>query len=107
MQGARNSPWMDEDPECPHQTFAGGPVGYKHGLTDGKRGQDRKGNVARAAQQTQENGKAQDAGNRPRWVTGCGKGEWDVAGLRARGRGEAEKTKQPPGGIGKPVAVGW
>ena len=32
MQGARNGPWMDEDPVGPGQGVAGGPVGYKNGM---------------------------------------------------------------------------
>ena len=27
-------PWMDEDPVGPHHGVPGGPVGYKHGMTD-------------------------------------------------------------------------
>ena len=65
MQGARNVPRMDEDPVGPRERVAGYPLGYKHGMRDGKRGRDREGSAARAAQQPQENGKARDAGSRP------------------------------------------
>ena len=33
--GARNGPWMDEDPVGPRHRVAGGPVGWKHGMRDG------------------------------------------------------------------------
>ena len=33
--GARNGPWMNEDPVGPRHGVAGGPVGYKHGMRDG------------------------------------------------------------------------
>ena len=76
MQGARNSPRMDEDPVGPHHWVAGGPVGYKHRMRDGMgaRGQDR--GVARAVQQPLGTGIPQDAGIGP--VTGCDKGERDM-----------------------------
>ena len=35
MLGARNGLRMDEDPVGPRHRVAGGPVGYKHGMTDG------------------------------------------------------------------------
>ena len=35
MQGARNGPWMDEDPVGPRHSVAGGPVGYEHRMRDG------------------------------------------------------------------------
>ena len=34
MLGARNGPWMDEDPVGPRQRVAGGPVGYNHGMME-------------------------------------------------------------------------
>ena len=79
MQGARNSPRMDEDPVGPRHWVAGSPVGYKHGMRDamGARGQDRA--VARAAQQPLGIRKSRDAGIGP--MTGCGKGERDNAGM--------------------------
>ena len=33
--GARNGPRMDEDPVGPRHRVAGGPLGYKHGMSDG------------------------------------------------------------------------
>ena len=33
--GAQNGPRMDEDPVGPRHRVAGGPVGYKHGMSDG------------------------------------------------------------------------
>ena len=33
--GAQTGPRMDEDPVGPHHRFAGGPLGYKHGMRDG------------------------------------------------------------------------
>ena len=65
VQGARKCPGIDEDPVGPRHWVAGGPVGYKHGMRDRKRGRDQEGSVARAAQQLQENGKTRDAGSRP------------------------------------------
>ena len=38
--GARNGPWMDEDPVGPRHRVAGGPVGYKHRMRDGMGPQD-------------------------------------------------------------------
>ena len=34
--GAQNGPRTDEDPVGPRQRVAGSPVGYKHGMRDGK-----------------------------------------------------------------------
>ena len=84
MHGTRNGPRMDEDPVGLRHWVACGPVGYKHGMRGGKRGRDQEDSVAKAAQQLLENGNTRDAGIGPCWVTGCGKGEWDFAGLRTR-----------------------
>ena len=35
MLGARNGPQMDEDPVGPRHKFAGGRMGYEHGMGDG------------------------------------------------------------------------
>ena len=35
MLGAQSGPWMDEDPVGPRHRFAGGRVGYKHGMRHG------------------------------------------------------------------------
>ena len=51
MLGARNGPRMDEDPVGPRHRVAGGPVGYKHGTTDGVRPHDSPGDEAGAAAQ--------------------------------------------------------
>ena len=43
-------------------------------------------------------------------VTGCGKGERDIAGLRIKRSTEiraTESAKQQPRGIGKPVTMDW
>ena len=32
MLGARNGPWMDEDPVGPRYRVTGGPVRYNHGM---------------------------------------------------------------------------
>ena len=37
MQGARNGPLKDEDPVGPRHWIAGGLVGYKYGMKDGRR----------------------------------------------------------------------
>ena len=68
-------------------------MGHKHGMRDGKRGQDQEESVAEASEQPQESGKSLGAGNGPCWVTGCGKGEGDVAGLRTRERGVTDSNK--------------
>ena len=107
MQGARNGPRMDEDCVGPRHWVAGGPVGYKHGMRHGKRGRGQEESVARAAQQPQEYGKTKGAGNGPCWVTGCGKGEQDIAGLRTRERWVIDSAEQQPRGMGKPVAMEW
>ena len=65
VQGAQNGPQMDEDLVGPRHRVAGGPVGYKHGMRDGKRGRDREGSAGRAAQRPQKIGETRDAGNRP------------------------------------------
>ena len=84
MLGARNGPWMDEDPVGPRHWVAGGPVGYKHGMRDGMGARGRDRGVARAAQQPLQIGKPRDAGNGP--VTGCGEAERDNAGMGVRKR---------------------
>ena len=56
---------MDEHSVGRRHWVAGSPVGYKHGMRDGKRGRDQDESVARAAQRPQENGKTWDAGSRP------------------------------------------
>ena len=38
MQGAENSPPMNEDPVGPRHGVTGGLVGYKHGMRDRTRG---------------------------------------------------------------------
>ena len=43
MLGARNGPWMDEDPVGPRHGVADGPVGYKHGMREGMGRQDSPG----------------------------------------------------------------
>ena len=68
MQGAQNGPRTDEDPVGPRHWVAGGQVGYKHGMRDGMRGQDREKSVASATPQPLENGNPRDAGIGP--VTG-------------------------------------
>ena len=35
MLGAQNGPRMDEDPVGPRHRVAGGPLGHKHGMSDG------------------------------------------------------------------------
>ena len=65
VQGAQNGPRMDEDSVGPRCLVAGGPVGYKHGMRDAKRGRHQEERVARDAQQPRENGKTGAAGSRP------------------------------------------
>ena len=98
MQGARNAPRMDEDTMGPCHWVAGGPVGYKHGTRDGMRGRDKQKSVARAAQQPLEEGKPRDAGTGP--LTGCGKGERDIAVLQkkqSRERWQKAPSNSPVG----------
>ena len=63
--------------------------------------------MARATQQPQENRKTRAAWYVPCLVTGCGKGERDIAGLRTRERWVADSAEQEPRGIKKPVAMEW
>ena len=63
--------------------------------------------MARTAQQPQGKGKTRGAGNRQSWVTGRGTAEGDLAGVRSRVGGAAEKTELQPRGIGEPVAMEW
>ena len=72
MQGAQKGPRTDEDPVGPRHWVAGGPLGYKHGMRDGKRERDPEESVAKASQQPQESEKSRDAETGPRLVTGCG-----------------------------------
>ena len=84
MQGARKGPRMDKDPVGSRHWVAGGPVGYKQVMRDGRggRGQERGG--ARAAQQPLWDGAPRDAASGP--LTGSGKGERDIAGSRTNRR---------------------
>ena len=107
MQGQQSVPPMDVDPVGPRHWVAGGPIRYKHGMRDEKRGRDQEESVGRAAQQPQENGKTRDAGNGPCWMTGCGKGERNIAALRTRERWMTDSAEQQPRGIEKPVAMDW
>ena len=106
MQGARDSPRMDEDLLGPSHWVPGGLVGYKHGMMDGRVGQGLERGVARAAHQPLGNGTPWEAASGP--LTGSRKGEPDIAGLRTNQSREGwvtESAKQQPRGIGKPVAM--
>ena len=108
MQGARNGPRMNEDPVGPRHWVAGGPVGYKHGMRDGRGGGGQERGAARAAQQPLGKGTPRDAASGP--VTESDKEERDIAGPRTNRRRErwvTESAKQQPRGIGKPVAMEW
>ena len=108
MQGAQNSPRLDEDPVGPRHRVAGSPVGYKHGMRDGMRGRGEERRVARAAQQPLGNGKPRDEGIGP--PRGGGSGERDTAWLPTNQSMEifmSESAKQQPRGIGKPGAMEW
>ena len=108
MEGARNRPRMDEDPVGPHDWVAGGPVGYKHGMRDGRGGRGRERGAPRAAQQLLGNGTPWDTARQ--LVTGSGKGERVMAGSRtnrSRERWVTESAKQRPRRIGKPVTMEW
>ena len=57
MLGAQNGPWIDEDPVGPRRRVAGGPVGYKHGMRDGKGPHNSPGDQAGAAAQGKRAGR--------------------------------------------------
>ena len=88
--GARNGPWMDEDPVGPRHRVAGGPVGYKHGMRDGMGPHDSPRDLAGAAAQ----GKGTAAG-RERPVLSARSGPWKE---RAPS-GPAPQGSRRPGGV--------